>query len=68
MIIYIKGLVNEILVVATTYHKEQMISLTSKPQKKYDVGIHKRTRQGALAALLLYLYNLQVVRATTISN
>ena len=33
-------------VVATTYHKGQMISLTSKPQKKYDVGIHKRTRQG----------------------
>ena len=30
-------------VVATTYHKGQMISLTSKPQKKYDVGIHKRT-------------------------
>ena len=30
-------------VVATTYHKGQMISLMSKPQKKYDVGIHKRT-------------------------
>jgi len=28
-------------------------------------GNYKRTRQGALAALLLYLYNLQVVRATT---
>ena len=25
----------------------QMISLTSKPQRKYDVEIHKRTRQGA---------------------
>jgi len=36
-------------VVATTYHKGQMISLTSKPQKKYDVGIHKRTRQGVSA-------------------
>ena len=34
-------------VVATTYYKGQMISLMSKPQKKYDVGIHKRTRQGA---------------------
>ena len=33
-------------IVATTYHKEQMISLMSKPQKKYDVGIHKRTWQG----------------------
>ena len=30
-------------VVATTYHKGQMISLTSKSPKKYDVGIHKRT-------------------------
>ena len=29
-------------------------------------GDYKRTRQGALAALLLYLYNLQVVCATTI--
>ena len=29
------------------------------------MGNYKRTRQGALAALLLYLYNLQVVRATT---
>jgi len=36
-------------VVATTYHKGQMISLMSKPQKKYDVGIHKRTRQGVSA-------------------
>ena len=38
-----------IVVVATTYHKGQMISLTSKPQKKYDVGIHKRTQQGVSA-------------------
>ena len=29
-------------------------------------GDYKRTRQGALAALLLYLYKLHVVRATTI--
>ena len=29
-------------------------------------GNYKRTRQGALAALLLYLYKLYVVRATTI--
>ena len=43
-------------VVATTYHKEQMISLTSKPQKKYDVGIHKRTRQGVSAKLASYIY------------
>ena len=28
-------------------------------------GNYKRTRQEALAALLLYLYKLQVVRATT---
>ena len=31
-------------------------------------GNYKRTRQGALAALLLYLYKLQVVCATTIST
>ena len=31
------------------------------------MGNYKRTRQGALAALLLYIYYLQVVRATTIS-
>ena len=30
-------------------------------------GDYKRTRQGALAALLLYLYKLHVVYATTIS-
>ena len=29
------------------------------------MGDYKRTRQGALAALLSYLYKLQVVRATT---
>ena len=29
-------------------------------------GNYKRTQQGALAALLLYLYNLHMVRTTTI--
>jgi len=37
------------------------VGLSSK-----EWGNYKRTRQGALAALLLYLYNLHVVRATTI--
>ena len=37
------------------------VGLLSKEWRNY-----KRTRQGALAALLLYLYNLHVVRATTI--
>ena len=44
-------------------------------QAKLSVGLssnewgnYKRTQQGALAVLLLYLYNLQVVHATTISN
>ena len=31
-------------------------------------GDYKRTRQGALTALLLYLYKLHVVHATTIST
>jgi len=31
-------------------------------------GDYKRTRQGALAALLFYLYKYNVVRATTIST
>ena len=45
-----------------------MISQRVKLSVGYQVtnGDYKRTRQGALAALLLYLYNLQVVRATTI--
>ena len=30
------------------------------------VGIYRRTQQGALAALLPYLYKLQVVHVTTI--
>jgi len=37
------------------------VGLSSK-----EWGNYKRTRQGALAALLLYLYKLHVVRATTI--
>jgi len=53
-------------VVATTYHKGQIISLTSKPQKKYDVGIHKRTRQGVSAKLESYIYKTCLVRATNI--
>jgi len=32
------------------------------------VGIYKRTQQEALAALLLYLYKLHVICATTIST
>jgi len=36
--------------------------------KSGDYKNYKRTRQGALAVLLLYLYKLHVVRATTIST
>ena len=43
----------------------QMISLTSKPQRKYDVGIHKRTRQGVSAKLSSYIYLIHLVRAIT---
>ena len=49
----------------------QMISQLAKLSSQLssnEWGNYKRTQQGALAALLLYLYNLQVVRATTISN
>ena len=55
-------------VVATTRRNGTRSLLTSaKLTEGYlVVGIYKRTQQGALAALLLYLYNLQVVRATTI--
>ena len=53
-------------VVATTYHKGQIVSLTSKPQRKYDVGIHKRTRQGVSAKLESYIYKTCLVRATNI--
>ena len=37
------------------------VGLSSK-----EWGNYKRTRQGALATLLLYLYKYNVVRATTI--
>ena len=54
-------------VVATTRRNGTRSLLTSaKLTKGYlVVGIYKRTRQGALAALLLYLYKYKVVRATT---
>jgi len=54
-------------VVATTYQNGTCDMLTSaKLLVGYlVVGIYKRTRQGALAALLPYLYKLQVVYATT---
>ena len=55
-------------VVATTRQNGTRSLLTSaKLSDGYlVVGIYKRTRQGTLAALLLYLYKLHVVRATTI--
>jgi len=54
-------------VVATTHQNGTCDMLTSaKLLVGYlVVGIYKRTRQGALAALLPYLYKLQVVYATT---
>ena len=54
-------------VVATTRRNGTRSMLTSaKLTEGYlVVGIYKRTRQGALTVLLLYLYNLHVVRATT---
>ena len=56
------------IVVATTRRNGTHSTLTSaKLTEGYlVVGIYKRTRQGALAALLLYLYKYRVVRATTI--
>ena len=57
-------------VIATTCHSRTNDLTTSKALSRLssnEWGNYKRTRQGALAALLLYLYNLQVVRATTIS-
>ena len=55
-------------VVVTTRRNGTYSMLTSaKLTEGYlVVGIYKRTRQGALAVLLLFLYNLQVVRATTV--
>ena len=57
-----------IFVVATTRRNGTRSLLTSaKLTEGYlVVGIYKRTRQGALAALLLYLYKYKVVCATTI--
>jgi len=54
-------------VVATTHRNSTCSLLTSaKLSIGYLVlGIYKRTRQGALAALLLYLYKYNVVHATT---
>ena len=57
-----------LFVVATTRHSrtndltmsKALSRLSSKEWRNY-----KRTRQGALAALLLYLYKLHVVHATT---
>jgi len=55
-------------VVATTRRNSTRDMLTSAKLSNglSSSGVYKRTRQGALAVLLLYLYNLQVVRATTI--
>jgi len=56
------------IVVATTRRNGTRSLLTSaKLSVGYQVksGDYKRTRQGALAALLLYLYKLYVVHATT---
>ena len=57
-----------VFVVATTRRNGTRSMLTSaKLTEGYlVVGIYKRTRQGALAALLLYLYKYRVVHATTI--
>ena len=69
-LIYARLLVYAILtfVVATTRRNSTRSLLTSaKLLTGYlVVGIYKRTRQEALAALLLYLYKLHVVHATTI--
>ena len=52
-------------VVATTYHKEQMITQDSK-SLKVDIKweIHKRTQQGVSAKLESYLYYYMLVCAT----
>jgi len=56
------------VVVATTRQNGTCDMLTSaKLSVGYlVVGIYKRTRQGALAVLPLYLYKLHVVHATTV--
>ena len=55
-------------VVATTCRNSTRSLLTSAKLSNglSSSGDYKRTRQGALAALLLYLYKLHVVHATTI--
>ena len=55
-------------VVATTRRNGTHSMLTSAKLSNglSSSGNYKRTRQGAPAALLLYLYKLHVVRATTI--
>ena len=57
-----------ISVVATTYWNGTCSLLTSSKLSNglSSSGDYKRTQQGALAALLLYLYKLLVVYATTI--
>ena len=55
-------------IVATTRWNGTRDMLTSAKlsNRLSSSGDYKRTRQGALAALLLYLYKLHVVCATTI--
>ena len=66
------GIINvvksEVYVIATTRRNGTRSLLTSaKLSVGYlVVGIYKRTRQGALAVLPLYLYKLHVVHATTV--
>jgi len=56
------------VVVATTCWNgtHSLLTLAKLSVGYLVVEIYKRTRQGALAALLLYLYKLHVVRTTTI--
>jgi len=58
---------NDLGVVTTTHWNGTCSLLTSaKLSTGYlSSGDYKRTQQGALTALLPYLYKLQVVRATT---
>ena len=58
-------------VVATTRHSRTNDLTTSKALSKLsskEWGNYKRTRQGALAAFVLYLYTWLLVCATIISN
>ena len=45
--------------------KSTVNNLDTNGLSSKEWGNYKRTRQGALAVLLLYLYNLQVVHTTT---